>query len=183
VFRSLSGRDAAFLVHLALVELNLSQSNNSNASLGPSAQNPAGDCPPVPPNHANAPGRETGDDFVLIELGRRFDEITSRVQTLYRATEPDGDLAEIEATLANLEPIEYAIMTMPACTPAGLGVKARHAAYVMSEYWSGSIDQIDWDARAVRLLIEAVCTAANVPLPFLDGAEDAGALKQRGRAD
>ena len=33
----------------------------------------------------------------------------------------------------------------------------------------------------MRLLIEAVCTAANVPLPFSDDAGDAGASKQKGR--
>jgi hypothetical protein len=39
-------------------------------------------------------------------------------------------------------------------------------AYVTSEYWSAPIDRIDWDARAVRLLIEAVRNIARVPLPF-----------------
>jgi hypothetical protein len=47
-----------------------------------------------------------------------------------------------------------------------LGVKARHAAYVMSEYWDAPIDKIDWDAWAVRLLIEAVCESAGLSLPF-----------------
>jgi hypothetical protein len=51
---------------------------------------------------------------------------------------------EVEATLARLAPIERAIMEMPACTIAGLGVKARHAAYVLSQYWEAPID---WDAR------------------------------------
>jgi hypothetical protein len=65
-----------------------------------------------------------------------------------------------------LEPIERAIMATPARTVAGLGVKARHAAYVLSEYWDAPIDKIDWDARAVRLLIEAVCESAGLSLPF-----------------
>jgi hypothetical protein len=73
---------------------------------------------------------------------------------------------QIESVLARLYPIERAIMQTPACTIAGLGVKARHAAYVMSEYWESPIDRIDWDARAVRLLIEAVCDFARTPLPF-----------------
>jgi len=68
--------------------------------------------------------------------------------------------------LGRLEPIERAIMATPARTVAGLGVKARHAAYVMSEYWNAPIDRMDWDARAVRLLIEAVCEAAGAPLLF-----------------
>jgi hypothetical protein len=68
--------------------------------------------------------------------------------------------------LGRLEPIERAILATPARTVAGLGVKARHAAYVMSEYWDAPIDEIDWDARAVRLLIEAVCESAGLSLPF-----------------
>ena len=72
----------------------------------------------------------------------------------------------IETVLARLDPIERAIMQTQAGTIAGLGVKARHAAYVTSQYWEDSIDQIDWDAQAVRLLIEAVCDVARTPLPL-----------------
>ena len=68
--------------------------------------------------------------------------------------------------LARLAPIERALMATPARTIAGLGVKARHAAYVMSQYWEEPVDQIDWEANAVRLLIEAVCEVARMPLPF-----------------
>ena len=35
-----------------------------------------------------------------------------------------------------------------------------------SEYWDAPIDKIDWDARAVRLLIEAVCESSGLSLPF-----------------
>jgi hypothetical protein len=63
-------------------------------------------------------------------------------------------LERIESMLAGLAPIEQAIMATPARTIAGLGVKARHAAYVNSEHWDAPIDQIDWNARAVRSLIE-----------------------------
>jgi hypothetical protein len=78
-----------------------------------------------------------------------------------------GDkIKQAEAILARLDPIEREIMHAPACTIAGLGVKARHAAFVMSEYWEGPVDQIDWDAQAVRLLIEAICDVAGTPLPF-----------------
>jgi hypothetical protein len=81
-------------------------------------------------------------------------------------TYDEGVTQQIESVLARLQPIELAIMRTPAYTIAGLGVKARHAAYVMSEYWEAPIDRIDWDAQAVRLLIEAVCNFARTPLPF-----------------
>lgn len=76
--------------------------------------------------------------------------------------------SQIEMVLTRLDPIERAIMQTQACTIAGLGVKARHAAYVTSQWWERPIDQIDWDARAVRLLIEAVCHVARTPLPVRD---------------
>jgi hypothetical protein len=78
-----------------------------------------------------------------------------------------------EAVLAHLYPIERAIMATPARTITGLGVKARHAAYAMSHYWEAPIDQIDWDARTMRLLIEAACGLANVPLPSCETAMEA----------
>jgi hypothetical protein len=79
---------------------------------------------------------------------------------------------QIEAILARLDPIERAIMATPACTIVGLGVKARHAAYVMSPYWEEPIDQIDWEAQAVRLLIEAVCDLAHTPLRLRNLRDD-----------
>jgi hypothetical protein len=74
--------------------------------------------------------------------------------------------------LVRLEPIEQAIMAIPARTIAGLGVKARHAAYVISEHWDAPIDQIDWDARAVRYLIEAVCDVASIPFSFESNSKE-----------
>jgi len=73
-------------------------------------------------------------------------------------------LEKLEAALARLAPIEQAIMATPAQTIIGLGVKARHAAYVLSECWAEPLERIDWDRRAVRLLIEAVCLVAGRPL-------------------
>jgi hypothetical protein len=108
----------------------------------------------------------TDDDSDLIALGRQFEEIAAKVRKLYNSATANDHVEAIEATLARLEPIERAIMETPAWTVAGLGVKARHAAYVMSEYWDAPIDKIDWDARAVRLLIEAVCKGACLSLPF-----------------
>jgi hypothetical protein len=68
----------------------------------------------------------------------------------------------IEAVLAILDPIERAIMVTPATTIVGLGVKARHAAQVLSHYWTDTPERLDWDARTVRLLIESMCTVAGV---------------------
>jgi hypothetical protein len=136
----------------------------------------------------------TDDDSGLLILEEQFDCL---VTALHAAQKASGELAicpdqrslvrdslqagveavsdheagteQVDTILARLYPIEQAIMTTPACTIAGLGVKARHVAYVMSQYWEVPIDRIDWDARAVRLLIEAVCDFARRRLPFRPG--------------
>jgi hypothetical protein len=108
----------------------------------------------------------TDEDSDLIALGKQFEEIAANVQKLYDSASPNGHIELVEAMLGRLERIERAIMATPARTVAGLCVKARHAAYVVSEYWDVPIDQIDWDARAIRLLIEAVCESAGLSLPF-----------------
>ncbi len=135
------------------------------------------------------------NDAALLTLEKRFNALAAELATVQRANREPGvspgprsfdhdveHLREevgcealtrpVEAILARLYPIEQAIMQMPACTIAGLGVKGRHAAYVMSQYWEAPIDRIDWDARAVRLLIEAVCDVARTPLPLRDIRDD-----------
>jgi hypothetical protein len=126
------------------------------------------------------------DDFALLELDKRFAALLLEISAarhehgigavsrqVRECIPSDEAIAtrQIESVLGRLEPIEQAIMDTPARTIAGLGVKARHAAYLVSEHWDAPIEQIDWDARAVRLLIEAVCKAAGVLLPFAGEAE------------
>jgi hypothetical protein len=118
------------------------------------------------PTTVNFNAEAMDDDSALLALGKQFEEIADEIRNLCNSASSDARLEQIEATLGRLEPVEAAIMAASAHTVAGLGVKARHAAYVMSEYWNGPIDRIDWDARAVRLLIEAVCKSAGTPLPF-----------------
>jgi hypothetical protein len=134
------------------------------------------------------------DDAGLLALEVQFDSLVAELVAAQKASdaaiypdrgpsaqdsveagsEPDtgqgAPTKRAETVLARLYPIEQAIMATPARTITGLGVKARHAAYVMSHYWEAPVDQIDWDARAMRLLIEAVCGLANVPLPSCETA-------------
>jgi hypothetical protein len=104
------------------------------------------------------------NDAVLVALEKRFNALAAELDRVREEVDREALTKEVEATLARLDPVERAIMETPACTIAGLGVKARHAANVLSEYWEALIDRIDWDARAVRLLIEAICDVAHTPL-------------------
>ena len=121
-------------------------------------------------------------DAMLVALGSQFEALSSELADLQKSTvvtfsptaapneQLNGETAinpsaeRIEAILALLDPIERAIMTTPAASVVGLGVKARHAAHVLSHYWIASTDTLDWDVRAVRLLIESTCTVAGVGL-------------------
>ena len=127
-------------------------------------------------------GATEGDpDAMLVALGRRFEALSAEIAAL-RREEIDtlspvvprdeqskgeamiGADERIEAVLALLDPIERAIMATPAMTIVGLGVKASHAAQVLSYYWTDSPERLDWDARAVRFLIESMCAVAGVDI-------------------
>jgi hypothetical protein len=137
-------------------------------------------------------GGTTDDDLPLLALEKQFNEMIAKLLTIRqvykepaRQPVPPGEnhsidraaadhaladqTRDLEAILATLFPIELAIMQTRAQTITGLAVKARHAAYVMSQHWEAPLDQIDWDARTVRLLIEAVCETADVA-PIFRGA-------------
>jgi hypothetical protein len=105
------------------------------------------------------------DDFALVQLDTRFVTLLSEISALQRRrrigvlgrqhqenfrSDEMSLTRKIESVLARLEPVEQAIMATPARTITGLGIKARHAAYVVSEHWDAPIEQIDYDARAVR---------------------------------
>ena len=131
------------------------------------------------------------DDGGLVALEAQLDDLVTQLLAAQTASGepiassdqppavPDGagagtesvSLSEVqtkhaEAILERLYPVERAIMATPAHTVIGLGVKARHAAYVMSQYWEEPIDKIDWEAQIIRLLIEAVCHVARTPMSF-----------------
>ncbi len=154
-------------------------SMNSTGSPKVEALNPRNERPA----DRTALAEQLDDDFALIQLDTTFVTLLSEIVALtskYKRKigalsrqHPENGASDdvittqkIESVLARLEPVERAIMATPARTIVGLGIKARHAAYVVSEYWDAPIERIDWDARAVRLLIEAICKAAGVRLPF-----------------
>jgi hypothetical protein len=137
------------------------------------------------PANLDAPCKAPQADLALLELENQFLALLSEVSAVERKhgraigaaprqhrksvqSDEATTTRRIEAVLRRLAPIEQAIMATPARTITGLGIKARHAAYAVSEYWDAPIEQIDWEARTVRLLIEAVCKAAGVSLRFVD---------------
>jgi hypothetical protein len=139
-------------------------------------------------NGIEALGRSTtaaiGEDGALLALEAELDHLVSQLVAAQEADQlpamsdcarsdtenvsiKEAQAKRVEAILARLYPIERAIIAAPACTIVGLGVKARHAAYVMSQYWEEPAGKNDWEAQVIRLLIEAVCDVARTPLSFL----------------
>ena len=73
-------------------------------------------------------------------------------------------------------PIESSILAIPAQGMTGLEVKARVAAQVLSNYWEVQIDCLDFEARIIRLLIDAIFDVAGVSHPLASNF-DAGRLR------
>ena len=138
------------------------------AGLSFQAGDPSADA--VTTTHSEAGARHS--DAALLALEKRFSALAVELDCCRGEVGRETFTNEVEAMLARLDPIERAIMETPAHTIAGLGVKARHAAHVLSQYWEVPIDRIDWDARAVRLLIEAVCDVAHTPLLYRNLRDD-----------
>lgn len=121
------------------------------------------------------PESEAGDDALLAlerqfeGVAREFAILSERSCELARAEDgidkPAAErLEQLETTLARLEPIERAIMATPAQTVVGLGWKP---ATLPTSFLSPELslfEKADWDRRAMRLLIEAVCIVAGRPL-------------------
>ncbi len=103
-------------------------------------------------------------DAKLIALGKQYDAATRELSLL--EMDEAASMAHIEAFLASMEPLERAILSTPADGIKGIAVKARLAAHIVSHYWTVSPDCLDLEARAFRLLVDAVCCVAGVSLPF-----------------
>ncbi len=56
-----------------------------------------------------------------------------------------------------------AIWAAPAHSLAGLGVKAKAAAFACNSYWDEPFDELNWDHKGTRALIEAVLDVAGLP--------------------
>lgn len=137
------------------------------------------------PTDASRRDEPHGNESALLALAEQFDTLVAElsavqdptdgsINALQRGSQPttepgentEAGISKTEAVLARLYPVELSILATPASTTADLGVKARHAAYVMSEYWEAPVEQLDWDARTIRLLIEAICSFTGTRLPF-----------------
>jgi hypothetical protein len=121
--------------------------------------------------------RPRRNDAELLALGRQFDAALTKLLSLQMCDVAAVD--RIETFLAGMESIERAILTIPADGVAGVAVKARVAAHVVSNYWDVPLNQLDLDARAFRLLVEAVCNVAGTSLPFPSDPSKANAPSEK----
>jgi hypothetical protein len=70
--------------------------------------------------------------------------------------------------------------TIAPTTLNGAAVRARAVMYAAMHWWDKPLDELEWPEEQCRLLIEALCLAAGVPvipsLPRLPGAPQGVAL-------
>jgi hypothetical protein len=79
-----------------------------------------------------------------------WEEIEAKVDELGEWPSGANDVTDA------MDPISRRIMALPATTPAGLGVKARAAVFACSHHWDKLFDELNWDDKHARALIESV---------------------------
>jgi hypothetical protein len=71
----------------------------------------------------------------------------------------------IDALQMQLEPLTKSIQRLPALSLRGLGIKAKASAVTSPHLWRDKLDDMDWNERASRTLIESTMAAAGLPTP------------------
>jgi hypothetical protein len=91
------------------------------------------------------------------------------LETRYRVIDDIG--ADWTAATNELQNVHHwrtdklmrAIWDTPAHDLAGLGIKAKAAALACNNYWDTPFDDLDWEVKGSRALIEAVLDVAGLP--------------------
>jgi hypothetical protein len=121
----------------------------------------------IGPNHPDAE---------LIALGDELQRLSPGYLASIAATNSDDDLIsdaawpEYEAIDRETCELAEKIIAVPARTLAGLRVKAIVAIHSSWFLWDKPFDDLDWDQKGARALMEAVCSVTG-----LDAAEMAAA--------
>jgi hypothetical protein len=69
-------------------------------------------------------------------------------------------------------PIAEQIMAKPGHSLAGLRAKVILAVHVNPDLWDEPFDDLDWDKRTIRSLIEAACSVSGLDVPQEKSEED-----------
>ena len=85
---------------------------------------------------------------VIDDIGAEWTAVTNEIQDVHHW---------------RTDELMQAIWTTPAHSLAGLGIKARAAAFACSSYWAEPFTELDWDKKGSRALIEAVLDVAGLP--------------------
>jgi hypothetical protein len=88
------------------------------------------------------------------EMGRVW--VESGAEAAHEKLEPFDD---------QLDDLAHAIMDAPVHTPAGLRAKVALVVSVYSDLWDEPFEELDWEKRGLRRLIEAACSLGGFPLP------------------
>jgi hypothetical protein len=79
----------------------------------------------------------------------------------------DNAIRTCDEVWGRADAIHRAIIARPAQTLRGVAVKARAAAVlVVDQLWDKPARDLDWDDEVVRKLVESICDAAAMPLPY-----------------
>ena len=107
-------------------------------------------------------------------LRRRFGSLDSLSKETFHAealkaeAETGADIVneKYEPLQAQIFDIREKIARLPARTLAGLRAKAVLAINVHYDLWESPAEDLDWDKKVTRALIEAVCTVTDLDVPL-----------------
>src|ERR1043165_4078267 len=71
----------------------------------------------------------------------------------------------LDAIYRELDRIMKEVLRLPATSAAGLRTKTLAALVANDHLWDEPLDELDWDRRFVRSLIESSCTITGLALP------------------
>jgi hypothetical protein len=97
--------------------------------------------------------------------GQEFSEECSRMWIESGAAKANDALKPVDE---EMEALAIKILTFPAYTIAGLRAKATLVVDVYSGLWGEPFEDLDWDKKNLRVLIEAICSASGLNLPIVE---------------
>jgi hypothetical protein len=107
-------------------------------------------------------GFATEPDYCSPELRERW---CIENEKIGKEQNVDTLFEKLESVNWQIDPIAREIRETPVQTIAGLRAKAIDAVYLSWQLWEKSARDLDWDQRALRSLLEAVCTLTGLDIP------------------
>ncbi|HTE78527.1 MAG TPA: hypothetical protein VK653_17570 [Xanthobacteraceae bacterium] len=109
-------------------------------------------------------------DAELLALGKTLERLWPEYQAALEGRQKPGESAATArdryyALDRQTAELAKKIMASPVHTLVGLRVKAMVAIHAPGDCWDEPFDDLDWDKKGIRALVEAVCSVTGLEPP------------------